>query len=287
MSDQIPTAFVQQYGSTIERLVQQKGSRFRAAVRVETQVGKNAFYDQIGAITATQVVARHQDTVITNTPHARRMVSLVDFDVADLIDTFDELRLKIDPTSTMMQNHVDALSRAQDDRIVAAFTGSAFTGETGTTEVTFPTTTQQIASGSTGMTIAKLRNARRLLMAAEVDPDEELYCAISARQHDDLLGLTQVTSTDFNTRPTLVDGRVVRFMGFNFIHSERLLTSGTDRRCPAWARTGMLLSVGKDIATSIDRRPDKRNAIQVYACISVGSTRMQELKVVDILCSEA
>src|SRR5687767_936569 len=109
MSDQIPTHFVQQYHGTLLRLAQQKRSRFRAAVRVEPQEGSNGFYDQMGAVTASRVVARHQDTVITNTPASRRRVTLVDYDVADLIDTFDLLRMKLDPTSTMMENHVSAL----------------------------------------------------------------------------------------------------------------------------------------------------------------------------------
>ena len=44
MSVQITTAFVEQYKGNVEHLVQQKGSRLRSSVRVETVTGKNAFF---------------------------------------------------------------------------------------------------------------------------------------------------------------------------------------------------------------------------------------------------
>jgi len=48
MSVQITTAFVEQYKGNVEHLVQQRGSRLRAAVSSETVVGKNAFFEQVG-----------------------------------------------------------------------------------------------------------------------------------------------------------------------------------------------------------------------------------------------
>ena len=69
--------------------------------------------------------------------------------------------------------------------------------------------------------VAKLRAAKRLLMAAGVDLDsEQVFMAITASDHDALLNETQVVSLDFNTRPTLVDGRVTAFMGINFVPVE-------------------------------------------------------------------
>ena len=49
MSVQITTAFVEQYRGNVEHLVQQKGSRLRDSVSVETVVGKNAFFEQVGS----------------------------------------------------------------------------------------------------------------------------------------------------------------------------------------------------------------------------------------------
>jgi hypothetical protein len=91
-SNQITTAFVEQYSSNIQMLSQQKGSLLRDKVRLETVVGKNAFFDQVGSVTATVRTSRHSDTPQVDTPHSRRRVSLVDYEFADLIDDLDKVQ---------------------------------------------------------------------------------------------------------------------------------------------------------------------------------------------------
>ena len=54
MSSQITTAFVQQYSANVQMLSQQMGSLLRDKVRVESVVGKNAFLDQVGSVTAVE-----------------------------------------------------------------------------------------------------------------------------------------------------------------------------------------------------------------------------------------
>jgi hypothetical protein len=100
MSNQITTAFVEQYSSNIQMLSQQKGSLLRDKVRLETVVGKNAFFDQVGSVTATVRTSRHSDTPQVDTPHSRRRVSLVDYEFADLIDDLDKVKMLADPTSS-------------------------------------------------------------------------------------------------------------------------------------------------------------------------------------------
>ncbi len=78
MSIQITEAMVQQYRGNVYHLSQQKGSKLRGAVRVETITGKNAFFDQLGATTARRRTSRHADTPRMDTPHNRRRVSIVD-----------------------------------------------------------------------------------------------------------------------------------------------------------------------------------------------------------------
>jgi hypothetical protein len=103
MSNQITTAFVEQYSSNIQMLSQQKGSLLRDKVRLETVVGKNAFFDQVGSVTATVRTSRHSDTPQVDTPHSRRRVSLVDYEFADLIDDLDKVKMLADPTSSYDQ----------------------------------------------------------------------------------------------------------------------------------------------------------------------------------------
>lgn len=288
MSQEIATAFVQDYRSTVQGLLQQNDSRFRMASTEDHYVGKaGKAVEQIGAVTARKKTTRHGDTPLIETPHDARWVFPSDYEWADLIDNEDKLRMIIDPTSPYAINGMKAARRAFDDEFIEAFFGTNKTGENGTANATF-LSANQVNSGSVGMTVQKLRTAKKLLLAAEVDPDmDELYCAISAEQHDDLLGETQTTNKDYTDRPVLVDGFITRFMGFNFILSERLPTNGSsERRCPVWAKSGMHMGVWNDIQAEVDRLPTKSYSTQVYVCTTIGGTRLEEKKCVEIPCAE-
>jgi hypothetical protein len=284
MSSQITTAFVEQYSANIQMLSQQMGSLLRDKVRVESVVGKNAFFDQVGSVTAQLKTSRHSDTPQIDTPHSRRRVSLADYEFADLIDQEDKVRLLIDPTSTYAQAAAMAMGRAIDDVIIAAATGTAYTGETGATSTSAQTA---IAAGGTALTIAKLRTAKQTFDLASVDPSITRHIVVGPEQINNLLGTTEVTSSDFNTIKALVNGEIDTFLGFKFTTSNRLAKSGNDRTCIAFAEDGITLGIGKDISARIDERADKSYATQVYDCQSIGATRMEEAKVLGIVCVEA
>jgi hypothetical protein len=287
MSLEVPTHFVQQYKTNVELLLQQKGSKLRDKVMTDTYTGKAAkAVEQIGAVNAVKLSTRHADTPLISTPADARWVFPEDYVFADLIDTQDKLRMLIDPESSYARNGAYAIGRGMDDEIIAAFNGTSKTGENGTTNTTLPGA-QTIAVGGAGMTVTKLREARRRLMAAEVDVDNDtLYCALTARQIEDLFNETQVISLDYNTNRVLVSGQVTSFMGFNFVHIERLATASGDRLCPCWAKSGMHLGMWEDIHTEIGPRADKNYSIQVFVRGTVGATRTEELKVVMITCDE-
>lgn len=292
MSFNVPTHFVQQYANNVELLLQQKGSKLRDTVSVGSYNGKAAkAVEQVGAVTAQKRVTRHGDTPLISTPADARWVFPVDYEWADLIDSQDKLRMLIDPTSSYAQNGAYALGRAMDDEIIAAYFGTSKTGENGSTDTTFPGGQQVLqavgAAGATGLNVAKLRAAKKVLMANEVDIDnEQLFCVITAAQHDDLLNEVQAISLDYNTRPVLVDGKITSFMGFNFVHSERLPTDGTYRRVPVYAKSGVHLGMWDDITTKISERNDKGHAMQVYVKGTFGATRVEEKKIVEIKCAE-
>ncbi len=287
MSNQITTAFVQQYSNNVQMLSQQKGSLLRSAVDVETVVGKNSFFDQVGAVSAVKRLTRHADTPQMDTPSSRRRVSLSDYEYSDLIDNQDKIRMLVDPTSAYATAAAYALGRAQDDEIIAALSGTAFTGETGSTSTVLPSSQKITESGTDGLTIAKLRSAKEILDSASVDPSISRYIAVGPRQITDLLGTTEVTSSDFNSVKALANGEVNSFLGFNFIVSNRLDISSSKRLCLVWAMDGCKMAIGQDLMTRIDERADKGYAHQVYVCQSIGATRMEESKVVTIQAHEA
>lgn len=286
MSSQITTAFVNQFSSNVTMLSQQMGSLLRSAVDVETINGEKAFFDQVGQAAAVQRTTRNGDTPLMETPHARRQVTLKDFEYADLIDDQDKIRMLIDPTSTYARAAAAAIGRAMDDEIISALIGSANTGATGSTSVALPAA-QKIAHGSAGLTIAKLVEAKQKLDEKSVDPSIRRYIAVSPKQISDLLNNTTVTSADFNTVRALSTGSINEFVGFTFIVTNRLTTdSNSDRQVIAWAQDGCKLAMGKEPTSRIEERADKSYATQVYYCSSFSATRMEEEKVVEIACSE-
>lgn len=289
MSTQITTAFVNQYSANVQMLSQQMGSLLRNAVDVETVNGEKAFFDQVGSAAAVLRTSRHADTPLIDTPHSRRMVTLSDYEYADLIDDQDKVRMLIDPTSTYARAAAAAMGRAMDDVIISAALGSAKTGKDGSTTTAFATATNQIAVGAAGLTLAKLLQAKEILDSQDVDPSIPRYIACSPKQITNLLDDTEVTSADFNTVRALVKGEIDTYVGFKFITTNRLPLStdgGLDRRVIAWAMDGLKLAVGKEPVARIDERADKSYATQVYYCMSIGATRMEEAKVVEILCNE-
>ena len=288
MSSQITTAFVEQYSANIQMLSQQMGSLLRDAVRIESIVGKDAYFDQIGKVTAQLKVSRHSDTPQIDTPHSRRRCSLADYEFADLIDQQDKVRLLIDPTSSYAKAAAYAMGRAMDDVIIAAALGTANTGVSGGTAVALPLAniTAVNTGGANTMNIAKLALAKQKLDAGDVDPSIKRHIVVSPAEIQDLLNNTTVTSSDFNTVKALVQGEIDSFMGFKFHVSNRLTDNGAgNTQCIAFAEDGLLLGIGKDVTARIDERSDKSYATQVYYCQTIGATRMEEAKVISVLAN--
>lgn len=307
MSQQITEAFVKQFEANLFHLSQQKGSRLRGAVRVESQVGKSKFFERLGAVVAQKKTSRHSDTPLIDTPHSRRRVTLVDYEHADLIDDADKRRLLIDPAGDYALAFQNAFGRAMDDEIIAAMHGNAFSGEEGTTTVALPNS-QKLASVSGGsgarLNVEALRRAKKIFDQNEVDESIKRWIAPNAEQMESLLSETETTSSDFNTVKALVRGELDTFMGFTFIRSERNLNrsgalsfnettgavgSGSGDadlydQIPAWASDGIVLSIGADMMTRMSERADKSHSLQVFAQMGIGATRLEEEKVVQILC---
>ena len=135
---------------------------------------------------------------VMETPHERRMVTLNDYEYADLIDDQDRIRMLASPESVYAKSAANALGRAMDDSIITAFNASAKTGKAGSTSTALPAG-NIIAHGSAGLTVAKLISAKKLLDAGSVDPSINRYIVVSPEQIEDLLNTTSVTSADFNT----------------------------------------------------------------------------------------
>ncbi len=312
-SFEITTAFVEGYKNNIIMLSQQKDARFFPRARQESQNSKADFHERIGLVDAQEILTRHGDTPILNTPHSRRMVTLRDAEYGDMIDKMDRVRLLINPDDAYVAAAVMAMNRFKDDRFIEAALGNAKAGEDGSTLVPLPTS-QKLACFDGATTTGVELNVETIVAvgakfdANDVDESIRKYFGWGSKQKQSLMNQTKATSSDFVSVQALTSGKINDFYGFEFIRSERLpleagavtytvtnglvgagtgtIPAGKGRRCIAWAEDGMLSSVGQDIIARIAERADKRFGTQIYVAESVGNTRLEEEKVVEVICFE-
>lgn len=315
MSFSITTAFVQQFRDALFPLAQQKLSRFRGKCIEDTITGDSGYLEQLAPTDAQDVTSRHGDSPMMNSLHLRRRVSLIDSEWGDLFDKLDKFKLLIDPASAYVTNARAALARKQDQRFSDAFFATAFTGKDGSIACPWPAgpgtvdgtvvtpgtviavndNTYGNTSGNTGLTISKLISAKVALLgneavdedgSSEADGEGELHFAYTSKQLGNLLTTTEATSADYAQVKALVEGKIDQFMGFKFVRYEKLpKTADPYTRCAAWAKSGMGFGIGAEVTVEMDKRGDKRFAWYAYACMSVGATRMEEGKVVEVLCA--
>ena len=280
------TVFCKQYQDAITMLSQQLDTRMRGAVLVDTNwTGEEKYYDQYNQDSMVEITSRYADTPVQEPDFARRQVVPSYFVSNTLEDPFEALAMLIDPKSTYMQAKVAAANRKIDSVLITAMGGTSKTGKAGGTDTVLPAASK-IAVGAAGLTKAKLIEAKKKLDAEEVDK-EDRYCVCSAEQMEDLLNTTEVTSADYNTVKTLVQGELDTWLGFKFLHSEQLAVDGSnDRLCYAFQKKGIQLAIQKEPEGRITERPDKNYAWQVYLRMALGATRLEEVRVIQIACSE-
>jgi hypothetical protein len=294
---QIPEHYTTQFDANWRHLVQQKNSRLREYVTLDSINGKEKSYNQLSEAAMQLITSRSGETRITDQATAKRWIRPKAYDTAKLFDEFDEQLLGevVLPTSPVVQSHAAAYARTADQVIIEALGGSAYTGETGVTPTSLPSA-QKVAvnyveSGSpanSGLTIGKLRAAKYILDSSEVDEEEERIIAVSAKQLQDLLRTTEITSADYNSVKALVDGSVNTFMGFKFRKTQLLpLTVSTDVRMTyVYVKSGIVLAE-RGLKTHMDVRTDLSHSLQIRSVASLGAARLEEKKVVEIACDES
>ena len=163
-------------------------------------------------------------------------------------------------------------------------------------------------SGNQGLTVGKLIEARKILGANDADDydvngNSNLFLVVNSSQLANLLKKTVVASADYNEIRALVAGDLNQYMGFNIIRTELIPkkggthssgsftydptdqeNSGDPEHCIAYHRRGIGLCIWEDIVARISERPDKRFSQYIYYRMTLGATRLEEKRVVQISC---
>jgi hypothetical protein len=303
MSENLFKLYVTQFSTLLNLKLQQTQSKLRGRSMEGYHYGKQASPIQyIGAVQMKAPAGRFTPLERQDVDFTRRWVFPVDKEAQQLIDRFDELKLLQDPQSQYVAVAAAAVAREWDDRLIGAAFATAQIGadagglsaEVFNTGSTVTSAGFQIpaafgASGSSGLLVAKMIEAKRAMRKLQVDVDNEpLVWVTNSQGESDLLNQVQVVSTDFNNRPVLVDGKVTHFMGWDIVYSERLIATSSTRQNIACVKSGWYLGVWKDTENSIDRRIDLSSLpYQLWTGMSSGATRLEPGRLLQVLCADS
>ena len=308
----IPVHYVNAFNSNVWHLAQQKGSRLAGLVRVESQKAEKDFWDYYDlSDEPTERVSKYADVVPTETSRGRRMTTFTNFEKAEFFDHLDSLKMIHDPKSPVSEAFQNSFGRKMDRLILAGALGTAYSGKSGTTSVVLPTSQKLVAfDGSTttgvGLNVPTLRAIKKKFAQNEVEG--EIILVVSAEEIDSMLGITAVTSADYNSIKALVAGTVDSFMGIRFVRTELVerpaanvtytvtngvygagtgtVTAAKGRRCVAFVKQGVIMVKAEDMTSKISERNDKGDVIQLYSKMSLDATRLEEKCVMEVVTSE-
>lgn len=299
MSITIDQAFVTAYKSNVYHVSQQMKSRLRDTVNVEPATGEAHAFERLGKATAEQKTTRHSATPQANMAHDRRLAIMSTWGQGETIDTDDKSLALITPESSYVKGLVACMERNFDQRVVNALGGNAASGhDTGSiTQVALPTA-QEIAHGGTGLTTAKVIQARTKLAKAQAwfrVPPREKFILVGSDMVEDIFtdsADARITSGDYNTKRPLMDGEIMWWMGMNWIEVDDDLLpvdplDANSRLIYAWIKPALSVGVAKALTSNVGVSPDYRFSTKIYMEEVLGAVRVEDVGVVEISCKVA
>lgn len=306
MSQQITVSFIDQFSQGIRMLSQQMTSRTREACVHEPLNAKKKAVDQVGIIHLVEGATRHAEIEQVETPHKRRWVTARLARARDFIDEADKLELLNDPTNAYTQAIAGAAARHWDRKLIGrpgelgGLLGDNLIGEEGDTKVSLPIGTpnvNQVGDGSAYLSFAMIKTGVRILRSRNALnlPGDTIHFATNAYQEDKYIDDNKVSNRDFTMKVVVDEGGINQHYRVKFHYLEDVDASpmgqllprpATDQRYNVmWVRSGAMMGVRKDAYGRVAWLHE-RESFQVSGGINIGSTRLEEKKVVPFLVKE-
>lgn len=220
------------------------------------------------------------------------------FDVEDDLDgqiTPNSAKVKIHTTRVMRGKADRTLGiRKVDDKFVVSdggIMGYATEGKRPLHKKALPAS-QYMPHGGTGLTLAKLRAAKKHLRSLDfgVEDTDQIYCAITAEQEDDLLAIAEASKDSLNafSIEQLREGKPTRLMGIEWVMTNRLPVNAAEHRLlPMWTRNNVERGIWEDVNGKLwnDTGADDLPYCRVRAFIDC--VRIEDEGVVVIECVES
>jgi len=259
MGMQISNVFIDSFDAEV-KLAYQADKALRDTVRVKTGViGSTHRFPVAGSGVATEH-NRGNDVIAMNASRDKVTATLTDWDAFDYEDIMDIEKINFDDKKIIANNTAKAIGRREDQLIIDAL-------DTGSTTT--------VGDGNAAFSLILVQSAARTLDALNV-PSEDRCIIYTAKQKEQFLGSTTVTSSDFNTVKALVAGDIDTFYGFKFItvgaRTEGGLPrpAGVEQDCYAYHKQAIGLAIGKDMTSMVDWIAEKL-AWQIGCVYSAGA----------------
>ena len=279
MAINLSTAFVTLFDAEVKQAYQ-ASAVLRPAVRVRSGVeGSTYKFPKIGKGVA-QVRIPQSDVTPLNVTYSQVTATLSDYIAAEYSDIFMQAKVNFDERRELVKVVSNAIGRRQDQLILDALTASSATS-----------VGNDIGGSDTNMNVAKLRQAKKTLDAANV-PMDNRHIIIHADSLASLLSETAVTSSDFNTVKALVQGEINTFLGFAFhVVGDRgegglIKDASNDRTCFAFHSDAVGLAEGIAPKTEINYVPEKTSFL-IASMFSAGAVSIDDEGIVKIVCRES
>jgi hypothetical protein len=305
------TARTIEFEKAVEFELNERPGKLRPmAQQYTSQASKKQITDRFSDMEAEEIEGRNTDTNNTDTSIERRWIHKPkSASVAPMLDRDDKLSTEVNIGAALPIGVAKAIRRYQDNKWLEGFYGTAFTGEEGTVQTAFKSANVIAADfGETstdyvGLTLAKMKKFIKLANQQFVDlEDEQLNLIITAEEVEDLLGINEYISRDYNplsqkqmsksAEQALQDGKPTPFLGIMFWPCELtnpkaykranalgLTTNGSGhRRLPGWVNSGMAFCTWEDMTTEHDIRADKNHSEQFAAYTCGRASRVHEDK---------
>lgn len=280
MTSQASTNFITSFDTLVKKQYQGK-MKLRGAVRVKTGVkGSSHEFPIINKGTATPRIPQ-TDVTPMNVGHGKATATIEDWNAADYSDLYDLSKLNFDERQELVDCATMAMGRRLDQLILDSMATGA-----NSTQVA-----KSVGGADTGLNLAKILQAKRLMDDAGVPNDGRRHMAVSARAVEQGLQETEIASADYNILMPLMKGELNDFSSFKFHMIETRDEGGLDltsttRTNFAFHQDAVGLAVGVDLRTEVNYIAEKTSTL-VNAIFSAGSVVIDDNGVYDVLTHEA
>ena len=221
------------------------------------------------------------DVVPMNLAFSQATATMTDYIAAEYSDIFNQSHVNFSERQELVQAVGKSIGRRMDQVTLDALTAASGTG----------TVANSLGGANTDLNIEKLRETKRIMDAANVDPDGRTFL-MHANNLEALLGDTEVTSSDFASVKSLVNGEVNQYMGFTFVmlgdmDEGGLVKDGSnDRTIFAFHKSALGMGTSMDQQSRVDYIPEKTSFL-VASMFSAGAVAIEGAGIVKITCREA